>query len=157
MRILIYKQTHIGDPDKRGCWGGADCMGRVRNFKYDAVISAGGIGDWPQKEGINGRITWLGQTPTKYKRQFYRGSIVQFKKFKRFENSGPLIKSIAPNIAKRLYSRNSRYFVAVGKELLEAKVLLNTYLNNKTMCKIPNKTLSNRLLKQVGHCIRSAC
>jgi len=43
MRILIYKRTHTGDPDLKGRFGIHDCMGRVRDYDYDAVIGVGGI------------------------------------------------------------------------------------------------------------------
>jgi hypothetical protein len=38
MRILTYKRTHVGDPDQDGRFGIYDCMGRVRNYPFDAVI-----------------------------------------------------------------------------------------------------------------------
>jgi len=47
MRILIYKRTHIGDPDAKCQFGNQGCMGRVRGFAFDAVIawaeSVGGL------------------------------------------------------------------------------------------------------------------
>src|SRR5205823_1424348 len=43
MKVLVYKQTHSGDPDERtGVWGVSDCMGRIRSWPYDAVIGVGG-------------------------------------------------------------------------------------------------------------------
>ena len=43
MVTLVYKMTHKGDPDPDlGHWGVEDCMGRVRGFKFDAVIGIGG-------------------------------------------------------------------------------------------------------------------
>ena len=44
VRILIYKRTHNGDPDAKGCFGACDCMGSVRSRSFDAVIGVGGIG-----------------------------------------------------------------------------------------------------------------
>ena len=46
MRTLIYKRTHLGDPDLFGTFGINDCMGEVRARQFDAVIGVGGIGDW---------------------------------------------------------------------------------------------------------------
>ncbi|WP_112487513.1 hypothetical protein [Thiomonas sp. X19] len=48
MRILTYKRTHVGDPDEFGRFGINDCMGRVRGYRYDAVIGVGGTG-WEAK------------------------------------------------------------------------------------------------------------
>jgi hypothetical protein len=42
VRTLIYKRTHSGDSDKMGCFGIWDCMGRLRNMAFDAVIGVGG-------------------------------------------------------------------------------------------------------------------
>lgn len=156
MRVLIYKQTHIGDPDKYGCWGQTDCMGRVRDIKYDAVIGAGGISGWPQKVGIAGKVTWIGLTATKFQQHGYRGSIVQFRKFIRLETNGPLLSSEAPVLAKRLYGCHPRYFIAKGKELQDAKALIKKYLGSRPNGAPPNKS-SNRTHKPLrGSCSRSA-
>jgi hypothetical protein len=32
MRTLVYTRTHKGDPDKTGCFGIWDCMGKLRRF-----------------------------------------------------------------------------------------------------------------------------
>ena len=35
MRVLVYKRTHVGDPDARGRFGIHDCMGQDRSWHYD--------------------------------------------------------------------------------------------------------------------------
>ena len=60
MRVLIYKRTHIGDPNEAGVFGIHDCMGSVRRRNFDAVIGLGGIGTKPQLHGIAGKINWIG-------------------------------------------------------------------------------------------------
>ena len=38
-RILVYKRTHLSDPDpKTRVFGNCDCMGGVRNYAFDAVF-----------------------------------------------------------------------------------------------------------------------
>ena len=56
MRTLIYKRTHIGDPDATGCFGIRDCMGSVRSHDFNAVIGVGGIGREPESYGIAGKV-----------------------------------------------------------------------------------------------------
>ena len=46
MRILTYKRTHKGDPDNRGVFGINDCMGAIRNRKFDAVVGIGSKAPW---------------------------------------------------------------------------------------------------------------
>ncbi len=46
MRTLIYKRTHSGDPDpETGVFGNHDCMGRVKDWQFDAVIGKHKTGD----------------------------------------------------------------------------------------------------------------
>ena len=42
MRILTYKRTHTGDPDHLGRFGVNDCMGGVRNLRFDHQLRAMG-------------------------------------------------------------------------------------------------------------------
>src|SRR5215471_8860220 len=63
MRTLVYKMTHIGDPDPAtGLWGETGCMGQVRSYQFDAVI---GIGGTSAIDGIAGKIVWIGTGPHK--------------------------------------------------------------------------------------------
>lgn len=59
-RVLIYKRTHIGDPNARGEFGCSDCMRQIRGYRYDAVIGIGGSSYEPRSHAIDGRITWVG-------------------------------------------------------------------------------------------------
>jgi hypothetical protein len=139
MRILIYKQTHIGDPEQNGCWGKTDCMGRVRGLHYDAVIGVGGIGPWPRSEGIAAKVTWVGLGPSSVHKLDFRGPIVSFKEFVRFENQGASLSSVAPMLARRIYEKRARYILLrAGKEHKEAEMLLRTLLSAKSL---PNKRL----------------
>ncbi len=132
MRILIYKQTHIGDPSKVGCWGQTDCMGCVRGLRYDAVIGVGGVGPWPRKEGISAKVTWVARGPSKQQYSGMRGPVVSFKEFSRLEDQGPLVSALAPVLAQRIYERRARYLIVQnGQEREEAKRLLSILLAKK--------------------------
>lgn len=140
MRILIYKQTHIGDPAKTGCWGETDCMGRVRALHYDAVIGVGGVSARPRKEGIAAKVTWAGAGPSnKAHQEGFRAPIVTFQRFVRFENNGPLLSSVAPALARHIFEGRIRYLLLQsGKEHKEAELLLSNLLSAKGP---PNKQL----------------
>ena len=58
--VLIYRRTHTGDPCDRGVFGCHGCMGKVREWKYDAVI---GIGGKTAIDGISRKLTWIGISP----------------------------------------------------------------------------------------------
>jgi hypothetical protein len=107
LRILVYKRTHKGDPDRKGCFGIQDCMGRVRSYKFDAVIGVGGIGRMARVEGISGKVNWIGigsrKGPTRG-----RGPLVTFDHFVLYEEKGRDFWTIAPTLARRMYSTNAR-------------------------------------------------
>jgi hypothetical protein len=106
-RILIYKRTHKGDPDRKGCFGIEDCMGKVRSYEFDAVIGVGGIGRMPRAQRISGKVNWIGLGSRKGRRQG-RGPLVMFDHFVLYEEKGPNFQSIAPALARRMYLRNAR-------------------------------------------------
>lgn len=107
MKILIYKRTHNGDPDARGCFGIFDCMGTVRDRKYDAVIGVGGVGPEAKANGVAGKVNWIGVGP--HKRYVgKRGPEVTFDRFMYYGCDGPDFVAIAPAIAQRMYHRNVR-------------------------------------------------
>ena len=56
MVTLVYKMTHKGDPSDKpvGWWGD---HGRVRAFKFDAVIGIGGRSWWTNQTNRAGEIT----------------------------------------------------------------------------------------------------
>jgi hypothetical protein len=108
MRILIYKRTHRGDPDASGVFGIRDCMGRVRDLAYDAVIGIGGIGTEPKACGIGGKINWIGIGPHKVPAPSKKGPLVTFDHFRFYDKRGPDFVSEAPNLARRMYGHNVR-------------------------------------------------
>jgi hypothetical protein len=116
MRTLIYKRTHSGDPDpKTGVFGCNNCMNTVRGWGFDAVIGIGGISQEPVGEGIAGKLTWIGkgkhETISDPSRSFVTPSspLVMFDHFRYYGEQGPLLKVIAPKLAKRmLYDKNAR-------------------------------------------------
>jgi len=65
MRTLIYKRTHPGDPDGKGQFGIHGCMGRVRTWRFEAVIGVGGTGAEPRSHGLDGKVNWIGIGPHK--------------------------------------------------------------------------------------------
>ena len=108
MRILIYKRTHIGDPDQNGRFGIYDCMGRVRSYAFDAVIGVGGIGKEPKSYGIDRKINWVGINPKKRQDHCGTGVVVIFENFLLLDEQGPLLNTLAPLLAKRMYERGAR-------------------------------------------------
>jgi hypothetical protein len=108
MRTLIYKRTHIGDPDRNGWFGVHDCMGQVRSWDFDAVIGVGGIGAEPMSHGIDGRVTWIGIGAHKIPAEGGRGPLVTFDHFALLEASGPSFPQHAPLLARRIYEHNIR-------------------------------------------------
>lgn len=90
MRILVYKRTHIGDPNKQGQFGCHNCMGQVRANNYDAVIGIGAMHPW---RGINiaSKITWIGVGTHKMAiLPGDRNPIVTFEKFALFDENGDM-------------------------------------------------------------------
>lgn len=111
MRILTYKRTHKGDPSSAGDFGINDCMRRVRDFSYDAVIGVGGIGAEARSNGIDERITWVGINPTKRDGDWRRRPLVSFQHFVLWEEIGHALDSFAPALAKRMYQGKVRYLI----------------------------------------------
>jgi hypothetical protein len=109
MRVLVYKRTHNGDPDRNGCFGAEDCMGTVRTRRFDAVIGVGGIGSEAFSNGIAGQINWIGIGPHKTTKRGYRGPIVTFDHFLDFGKEGPDFQDLAPTLAERMYANNIRH------------------------------------------------
>ena len=116
MRTMIYKRTHTGDPTPDGVFGLSDCMGRVRARKYEAVIGVGGSSAEPQACGIAGRVTWVGVGPHRSNSipVGYRGPIVEFDRFVLFDETGPMLDSIAPTLAHHLFGIHRRVVMSDG-------------------------------------------
>lgn len=108
MKVLIYKRTHTGDPDESGIFGIQDCMGRIRNGNYDAVIGIGGKSAWKGHTGIKYKINWIGLGPKKIF-PTERGYRVAFTHFELYEETGVNIKNNYPNLFDYMFSKNKRF------------------------------------------------
>jgi len=107
MATLIYKRTHNGDPDPDlGVFGCHDCMGQMRGWIYNAVIGVGGIGQEPIDEGIARRLTWIGIGP--HRTGDLRKPTVTFDHFWYKGPQGPMLETVAPGLAKRMYAGKVR-------------------------------------------------
>ncbi len=126
IRILTYKRTHIGDPDEKGRFGIYDCMGSVRDYEYDAVIGVGGLGREPESFGIDRKINWVGITPTRYRSRNNHAAEITFSYFRRWENQGPLLETLAPLLARRMYEGGARILLSgyTDEEQVEAERIL---------------------------------
>ena len=105
MRTLIYKRTHIGDPDtETSVFGNNDCMGSVRERQFDAVIGIGGMGPEPKGHDIAGKLNWVGICPIYAGRHARSGATqLRFRHFKYFEQGGPVMRQKYPTLAARMY------------------------------------------------------
>jgi hypothetical protein len=103
LNVLIYKRTHRGDPGTDGIFGIHDCMGRVRDRDYNAVIGVGGIRPWSGEEDIKCKVNWIGIAPTKHSSNNKRGSLVTFEKYLLLDEKGPSLQNFAPNLYKYMY------------------------------------------------------
>lgn len=111
MRVLVYKRTHNGDPDADGCFGAYDCMGIVRDREFDAVVGVGGIGPEAQANGIDGQVNWIGIGPHKRYVEDKRGPEILFDHFLYFGTDGPDFRTLAPQLAARMYGDNVRSLI----------------------------------------------
>lgn len=115
-RILIYRRTHAGDPSREtGEFGVHDCMGRIRDWAFDAAIGIGGKKPWPGYEEIAEKITWVGvgvdqkRAPSEReksdanKHQF-GGHILKFHRWIVLDEDGPLLKDVSPILHKYMFS-----------------------------------------------------
>lgn len=121
MRTLIYKRTHIDDPDASGTFGVYGCMGRVRRWNFDAVVGVGGIGAEPRSHRIDGKVTWIGIGPHKTSGD-RRGPLVTFDRFINWGADGPSFEALAPNLAHRIYDRNIRAVMNGLSDVEQAEV-----------------------------------
>ena len=142
-RILIYKMTHNSDPDpKTGVLGIKDCMGRIRGWSFDAVIGVGGIGHEAKRNGIDGKLIWIGIGPhksggtklskckgtkrCKCKRTKPRGPLVTYDHFMYCVKKDKSLENLAPYLARRMYKKNVRYVMdsLSDKERFEVENIL---------------------------------
>ena len=105
LNTLIYKRVRRGDPDKSGIFGIKDCMGKIRDWKYDAVIGVGGKRPNKGNEDLALKINWIGINPEKKEagKPGKRGPIVAFKHFCLYDGEGPYLKTLAPKIFKYMF------------------------------------------------------
>jgi len=110
MRVLIYKRTHPFDPSADGVFGCQDCMGAVRWRRFDAVVGVGGISAEPRSWGIDRRLNWVGVGAhvSRTVPGGARGPLVTFDRFGLWEGRGPILESIAPGLARHMYSVHRR-------------------------------------------------
>jgi hypothetical protein len=146
VKVLIYKRTHTGDPDVKGRFGINDCMGTIRNLAFDAVIGVGGTGKEPQAYAIDQKVNWIGINPTRQRGpRGVRADIVTFEKFALFDERGPLLSLLAPNLARRMYAGRRFIFKSISSvEHAEALEILKlaegfevTEQKNRITKKIP--------------------
>lgn len=112
-KVLIYKRTHKGDPDTKGIFGIEDCMGRIRNWKYDAVIGIGGRSPWKGQTGIKHKINWVGSGP-KTHGQHKRGKMIVFEHFELYEEAGADICEKYPNLFDYMYGTKKRFVLSAA-------------------------------------------
>lgn len=125
-RILIYKRTHRGDPDHRGRFGVEGCMGRVRNFPFDAVIGVGGISGWPVAEGIARKVNWVGRMPRKRPNPVdKRGPLITFGRgdVRVLEDRGPLLSTMSAPLADAVYGSRNRFLFRSVRGALAAEAM----------------------------------
>jgi hypothetical protein len=157
LRTLIYKRTHQGDPNSRGHFGCDDCMGRVRSWRFDAVIGVGGVGALSSSNELNRKINWIGIGPRKRPRLSGRGPVVAFDHFVLFEERGPDLALFAPQLAKRLFSRNVRVLLhdISPDEKNEIRRILELAVKGR-----PSKPLTRRAIarySRTGHSTGCSC
>jgi hypothetical protein len=104
MRTLVYKRTHVGDPNESGRFGCNECTGWVRTWDFDAVIGIGGIGQEPIDEGIARRVTWIGINRHQVGKAADEFPIWAFEKFYLKDKKGPFLDENGL-LAKRLFRK----------------------------------------------------
>lgn len=109
MRTLIYKRTHEGDPcPATGVFGNHNCMRTVRKWSFDAVIGIGGIGRKAKSAGIACKLTWIGIGPNELRKRNNPPNMMTFDHFLYYGQEGPLLKKVAPALARRMYNKKVR-------------------------------------------------
>jgi len=79
---------------------------RMRGWIYDAVIGVGGISQEPIDEGIVGRLTWISIGP--HRTGDLQKPTVTFDHFWYKGPGGPMLETVAPALAKRMYAGKVR-------------------------------------------------
>ena len=110
MKTLVYKRTHIGDPDGNGILGIKDCLGRMRSCDFEAAIGIGGTSSHPRAVRIDGKVNWIGIGSQKGAIHG-RGPLVTFEHFVLYNQNGKDFRNEAPILAGRMYATNAPRFV----------------------------------------------
>jgi hypothetical protein len=110
---LIYKRTHPGDPDGLGRFGNEDCMGRVRDYRYDFVIGVGGTSSEPRSHCLDRKINWVGRWPKRRDHPMpgARADLIEFAPgdYVVMEERGPLLQSLSQMLATRVFGTRNRF------------------------------------------------
>lgn len=114
MKILIYKRTHKGDPARKGIFGNQDCMGRIRNWDYDAVIGIGGKTPWPGHQDIKYKVNWVGLGPKRISSNGRRADRIIFSHFKLYDERGSNIEEKFPNLFEYMYGNRKRFDMSLN-------------------------------------------
>jgi hypothetical protein len=146
MTTLVYKRTHNGDPDSRGRFGIRDCMGSVRSWAFDSVIGVGGQGAEAESNNIARKLNWIGVGAHKMYVQGMDDPIVTFVQFRDFGTDGPLLQSIAPNLARRMYDKRARAVMDFSPlELAEIKGILAMVAGDGESLEVPKQEVPVKL------------
>lgn len=154
MEILIYKRTHIGDPNESGRFGNHNCMGRVRSWAFDAVIGVGGIGQEVVRNKIASKVNWVGIGPTSVGIASDGYPVIKFERFCLLDENGPLLKELAPKLARRMFAKHGPRFLKIEvDDEIEAilKLARKAPSTPKGSAKIP-KTKPCRKSRPTGGC-----
>lgn len=148
--VLIYKRTHTGDPDSNGVFGIRDCMGKVRNRKYDAVIGIGSKRPWKKDINIALRVNWIGINPAKYG-VTKRGFRMIFSKFCLYDDKGLLVKDVAPTLYLHMYENPYRRVV------MSSSLSLNAYSDVLKILELADNCPPSKKLDVSGYRNRNNC
>lgn len=164
MRILTYKRTHTGDPDNRGIFGINDCMGSIRNRKFDAVVGISSMHPWGDSKHISGKITWVGVGPFRFRLPDVRGDLITFERFVLLDGDDPNFSEISPNLARRFYIGNARSIISsyskLEKDELNALITYIFATHNVSTRDISvsfDKLATRRFKCSNAYCVPSKC
>lgn len=131
-RILVYKRTHVGDPDEHGRFGVEDCMHSVRGWRFDGVIGVGGIAPWKQDRNIARKVNWVGRFPKRVPNPFQvtQHPLLKFasKDVKVMEEHGPLLADVNRRFAEKFYESRCRFWVLDAGDSTRAREYLDACL-----------------------------
>lgn len=154
-RILVYKRTHVGDPDEHGRFGIEDCMHSVRRWRFDGVIGMGGIAPWKQDRNIARKVNWVGRFPQRIPNPFQTTPhpLLKFasKDVKVMEEHGPLLADVNPRFAKKFYDSRCRFWVLDAGDQTRAQEYLDACLIIENLLADDEQlVIQNRMPRNVG-------